>query len=46
LNDFAVDVRYPEESANKRQAVAALRWADRIRTETQSLLGLRNRGRK
>jgi len=46
LSDFAVDVRYPEESANKRQAVAALRWADRIRTEARKLLGIRDRRRK
>src|SRR5438094_667938 len=31
LSDFAVDIRYPGSSASKRQAVAALRWAGRVR---------------
>src|SRR5258708_212121 len=30
LTDFAVETRYPGKNARKRQAVAALRWADRI----------------
>src|SRR5580658_5793642 len=32
LSDFAVDIRYPGSNARKRQAVAALRWALRVRT--------------
>ena len=32
LSVFAVDTRYPGNSASKRQAVAALRWAGRVRT--------------
>src|SRR5579864_8078781 len=32
LSDFAVDIRYPGDNASKRQAVAAFRWAGRIRT--------------
>src|SRR5438874_8121385 len=32
LSGFAVDTRYPGNSASKRQAVAALRWMDRVRT--------------
>src|SRR5260370_27095619 len=32
LTDFAVDFRYPGYNASKRQAVAALRWAGRVRS--------------
>jgi hypothetical protein len=45
LSDFAVDTRYPGKNAGKRQAVAALRWADRVRTLARALLGLRERPR-
>src|SRR5262249_34552050 len=31
LSDFAVDARYPGSRATKREAVAALRWAGRVR---------------
>src|ERR1700738_1785962 len=40
LSDFAVDIRYPGTSASKRQAVAALRWTDRVRTLARALLGI------
>lgn len=46
LSAFAVDTRYPGASASKRQAVAALRWVDRVRALTRKLLGLRERSRK
>jgi HEPN domain-containing protein len=46
LSDFAVDIRYPGTRASKRQAAAALRWADRVRALTRKLLGLRERPRK
>jgi HEPN domain-containing protein len=46
LSDFAVDVRYPDESASKRQAVAALRWAERVRATARALLGLGDSGKK
>jgi HEPN domain-containing protein len=46
LSGFAVDPRYPGKTANKRQAVSALRWAGRVRTEARSSLGLRERRRK
>jgi HEPN domain-containing protein len=45
LTDFAVDTRYPGNNASKRQAVAALRWADRVRTSARALLGIRERPR-
>jgi hypothetical protein len=45
LSDFAVDIRYPGISASKRQAVAALRWAARVRTPARALLGIRDRRR-
>src|SRR5262245_26010869 len=32
LTDYAVGVRYPGKRAQKRQATAALRWAERVRT--------------
>ncbi len=41
LTDFAVDVRYPGNRTSKRQAVAALRWAGRVRDSCRTLLGLR-----
>src|SRR5262249_49887740 len=40
LTDFAVDVRYPGNRSTSRQAVAALRWAGRVREACQSLLGI------
>jgi HEPN domain-containing protein len=41
LTDFAVDPRYPGDNPSKRQAVAALRWAERVRDVCRSLLGIR-----
>jgi len=43
LSDFAVDIRYPGNDASKRQAVAALRWAGRVRTLARTLLRIRKR---
>jgi HEPN domain-containing protein len=43
LSDFAVDFRYPGSNASKRQAVAALRWSDRVRTAARELLGIHER---
>jgi HEPN domain-containing protein len=40
LTDFAVETRYPGANASKRQALAALRWATRVRTMARQLLGL------
>jgi len=45
LTAFAVDTRYPGNSASKRQAVAALRWAARVRKPARALLGIRERPR-
>jgi HEPN domain-containing protein len=42
MGRFAVDVRYPEFNATKRQASAALRWAGRVRREIRVRLGLRS----
>ena len=41
LTRFAVETRYPGESASKRQTVAALRWAGRVRAIARTLLGIR-----
>jgi HEPN domain-containing protein len=46
LTRYAVDTRYPGESASKRQAAAALRWEERVRTEVRALLGIRPPRRK
>jgi HEPN domain-containing protein len=46
LTRFAVGTRYPGETASKRQAVAALRWAGRVREAARSLLGIRPRRKK
>ncbi|MBY0523093.1 MAG: HEPN domain-containing protein [Gemmataceae bacterium] len=40
LTEFAVDTRYPGNSATKRQAESALRWVDQVRTAARGLLGL------
>jgi len=40
LSDFAINTRYPGNSASKRQAVAAFRWAGRVRALARTLLGL------
>jgi hypothetical protein len=40
LTDFAVDSRYPGRTATKRQAAAAFRWTDRVRTTVRALLGI------
>jgi HEPN domain-containing protein len=41
LTRFAVDTRYPGDSASKRQAAASLRWAERVRTECRMLLPIK-----
>jgi HEPN domain-containing protein len=41
LSQFAVDYRYPGRRASKRQADAALRWAERTRVELRARLGLK-----
>jgi HEPN domain-containing protein len=43
LTRFAVETRYPGDSATKRQALASRRWVDDVRTDARSLLGLRLR---
>ena len=45
LSDFAVDIRYPGNNASKRQAAAALRWAERVRAAARTLLGILERRR-
>jgi hypothetical protein len=40
LTEFAVEIRYPTSLASKRTAVAAMRWAKRIRTECRQFLGI------
>ena len=45
LSTFAVDTRCPGKNASKRQAVAALGWAGRVRTPARALLGIRDRRR-
>ena len=41
LRQFGVDIRYPGDWAAKRDAVAALRWAERVRTAARTILGVR-----
>ncbi len=45
LTSFAVETRYPGKTARKRQAEAALRWADKVRTGARALLKLAVRPR-
>jgi HEPN domain-containing protein len=40
LTRFAVETRYPGDSASKRQAASALRWAGKVRQACRNLLGL------
>jgi hypothetical protein len=40
LTQFAVATRYPDDNATKRQATAALRWADQVRTAARALLNI------
>ena len=42
LSRHAVDTRYPGETATRRQAASALRWANRVREECRTLLGIRS----
>lgn len=46
LTDFAVDPRYPTVNTSKRQAQAALRWSERVRSACRSLLGIRPRRKR
>jgi HEPN domain-containing protein len=41
LTRHAVDSRYPGEHPTKREAQAALRWAERVRTAARALLRIR-----
>jgi HEPN domain-containing protein len=41
LTKYAVDYRYPGERASKRQATAALRCIDDLRSVARQLLGIR-----
>jgi len=41
LTRFAVGTRYPGDSARKREAASALRWAGRVRTAVRAIFGLR-----
>jgi HEPN domain-containing protein len=40
LTQFAVETRYPLKWATKRQAMAALRWAGKVRDACRGILGL------
>ena len=40
LTPFAVETRYPGDDATKRQAIAALRWAAKVRKTARELLGI------
>jgi HEPN domain-containing protein len=40
LTQFAVDTRYPGRSASKREAEAALRWTEQVRTAARTILKL------
>ena len=41
LTTFAVEVRYPDDNATKRQGLSALRWAVRVRDSCRAILGIR-----
>ncbi len=46
LSRFAVATRYPGDHATKRQAEAALRWAEQTRVTSRAILGIRARRKK
>jgi HEPN domain-containing protein/predicted nucleotidyltransferase len=46
LDKFAVDPRYPGMNASKRKAIAAFRWAGKVRGEARRLLRIRPRRKK
>lgn len=46
LTRFAVETRYPGESATKRHATAALRWAGKVRTACRRELGIRDKPKR
>lgn len=46
LTQFGVDIRYPGDWATKRDAVAACRWAERVRTTARMILGVPPRPKK
>jgi HEPN domain-containing protein len=46
LKDFGENTLYPGSKAQKRQAVAAVRWAGKVRAEARQLLGIRPRRKK
>ena len=43
---YGIAPRYPGFSASKRQATAAVRWANRTREECRTLLGIRSPRKK
>jgi HEPN domain-containing protein len=43
LTTFAVETRYPGKNATRRQAEAARRWGDRVRSMAREILGIRRR---
>ncbi|MFT3878958.1 MAG: HEPN domain-containing protein [Gemmatales bacterium] len=41
LTRFAVETRYPNDFASKRQAIASLRWSIKLRLEIRTILKLK-----
>ncbi|HJZ91665.1 MAG TPA: HEPN domain-containing protein [Gemmataceae bacterium] len=41
LSSFAVEARYPGLNSSKRQALAAMPWAERVRWECRKVLGIK-----
>jgi HEPN domain-containing protein len=46
LTRFAVDTRYPGDTATKRQAASAQRWSGEVRQECRALLKVKTRKRR
>src|SRR4051794_39486160 len=46
LTRFAVGTRYPGDTATKRQAASALRWAELVRSACRACLGVRSPRRR
>jgi hypothetical protein len=46
LTGFAVETRYLDRNATKRQAASARTWASRVRTAVRNILGIRPRKKR
>jgi hypothetical protein len=46
LSEHAVDTRYPIKRTTKAQALSATRWAEKVRKEARTLLGIKDKPKR